>query len=125
MFHPIRKWFLHLNFNAQCYLVFRIDVFEPNFCRCKAHVACSRNAIYRLNELDEDVTFDRFLKEVNFILSGFIQLKFFSIPFITNNRNLCCGRSFVILRLKWFPSIDRFSLTFLQANCCVCFSLVC
>ncbi|KAL4002504.1 Ribosomal protein L11 methyltransferase (PrmA) family protein [Acanthocheilonema viteae] len=39
------------------------DTFEPNFCRCKVHVACSRNAIHRLNELDEDVAFDHFLKE--------------------------------------------------------------
>ncbi|KAM3724053.1 Protein arginine N-methyltransferase [Dirofilaria immitis] len=36
---------------------------EPNYCRCKTHVACSRTAIYRLNELDEDVDFDHFLKE--------------------------------------------------------------
>ncbi|VDM12327.1 unnamed protein product, partial [Wuchereria bancrofti] len=39
------------------------DAFEPNFCRCKTHVACSRNAIHRLNELDDDVAFDHFLKE--------------------------------------------------------------
>ncbi|VDK83454.1 unnamed protein product [Onchocerca ochengi] len=37
--------------------------FEPNYCRCKTHVACSRTAIYRLNELDEDVDFDHFLKK--------------------------------------------------------------
>ncbi|VDO40674.1 unnamed protein product [Onchocerca flexuosa] len=37
--------------------------FEPNYCRCKTHVACSRTAIYRLNELDEDLDFDHFLKE--------------------------------------------------------------
>lgn len=62
------------------FLVFRSDTFEPNFCRCKMHVACSRNAIYHLNELDRDVAFDNFLKEVKLYFLN-------SFPYSLQNRN--------------------------------------
>lgn len=56
--------------------MFRFDASEPNFCRCKTHVACSRNAIHRLNELDKDIAFDHFVKEVRlYFLSNCISLR--------------------------------------------------